>query len=426
MEHMSQASSVPHAAQREPSGSRPPSSSRAPAGGPMTASRRDRTDPIDQPAVPAILRLRSKWLVLGTILGAVLGLVFALVFEAGRYTAETVLQVAPTQNESQRAAQLAQAVTVLAGSSAVLNEAAEATDVGAADLRRRTSVIWEDSTSIVTVAVQSRSSRDAQEQSTAVAEAIISQAAESSKVQLEAIREQATGALSTETLPDPTAEDARKSTLGNEVAQRQGAAIGSGTQIEIINPADRAEPSGITSPIGTVLGAFAGLALATAAAAFLPVTRHRIRDNREIAMLAPSLRLYSRRAAHEQAGRLMESHASTLAVLAMPGAEESARQLADRIVRVIGAHGLSAQLVDARQGLTSEQASVLRRGDRNPADARLHILVVPADEDTVELLAGQTEVLSAVVSVPRRTRLEDIQDVASAVATTGPVAIIWS
>ena len=207
---------------------------------------------------------------------------------------------------------------------------------------------------------------------------------------------------------------------------RQGAAIGSGTQVEVINPADRAEPSGITSPIGTVLGAFAGLALAAAAAAFLPVTRHRIRDNREIATLAPSLRLRSRRAAHEQAGRLMESGASTMAVLAMPGAEESARQLADRIVRVIGAHGLPAQLVDARQGLTSEHASVLRRGDRHLGDDRLRVLVAPANEDTVELLSGQTEILSSLVAVPRRTRLEDIQDVATAVATTRPVAIIWS
>lgn len=397
-----------------------------PATGPTTASRRDRTNPIDQPAVPAILRLRSKWLVLGTILGAIIGLVFSLMFESGRFTAETVLQVGAAQNESQRASQLAQAVTVLAGNSAVMNAAADETGVEPADLRQRTTVTWEDGTAIVTIAVKARSSQAAQEQSTAIADAIIEVGQNTSEEQLAKIQTQSADTLVQNVLADPIAEESRKGALGQEVAQRQGDAIGTGTQVEIINPADRAEPSGITSPIGTVLGAFAGLALAAAAAAFLPISRHRIRDNREIATLAPSLRLRSRRAAHEQAGRLMESNASTMAVLAMPGAEESARQLADRIVRVIGAHGLPAQLVDARQGLSSDQASVLRRGDRNVGDDRLRVLVAPANEDTVELLAGQTEVLTSLVSVPRRTRLEDIQDVATAVATTRPVAIVWS
>lgn len=403
----------------------PPPVAPAPAA-PTVVTLRDRSNPIDQPSVSAVLRLRTKWIVLGAVLGAIAGLVFSLIFEAGRYTASTVLEVAPTATESQRAAQLAQAVNVFAGSSPVYNQAAEANDVTAADLRRRTKVVWEDGTSIITISVSARSSQAAQDQATSLADTVINLSESSTGGQRERLLRESQEVLARDVLTDPTAEQARKGSLGSAVADQQGGVIASGTQITVINPADTAEPSGLTAPLGSVLGAFAGLVLMAAAAVLLPVARHRIRNNREIATLAPSLQLRSRRAAHEQAGRLMESGARAMVILAMPGAEESARQLASRIVRVVAAHSLSAQFVDASDGLTSGQASALRRGEIVDGDTILRVVAAPANEDTIELLAGQTDVLSSVVSVPNRTRLEDLQDVTSAVATTRPVAIVWS
>lgn len=406
----------------------PPRAPQPPAAatGPKQVTRRDRSNPVDQPPVSALLKLRFKWIVAGVILGAVVGLVASLVLGVGRFSAQTVLQVAPTSDDSQRAAQLAQSVKVMAGSTPVLEVASEKTGVPVSQLRQRALVTWDDGTDIVTVQVSARTSEGAKEQSTAIADAVIELSGANTDARLSALTEQAQKLVTEAPLPDETAETQRKAGLGYTLAQQQGAAIGAGADIEVINPADSAEPSGITPLLGVLLGAFAGLALAAAAALLLPIGRHRLRDNREVGVLAPTLRLRSRRAAHEQAGRLMESGGSTLAVLAMPGAEDSGRQFADRVVRVLGAHGLAAQLVDARSGMTAEQAMILRRADRGIDGDRVRVLLCPASEDTIELLAGQTEVLSAIVMLPRRTRLDDLQDVASAVATSRPAAVIWS
>lgn len=394
--------------------------------GPKQVTRRDRSNLVDQPPVSALLKLRSKWIVAGVLIGAILGLLASLVFGVGRYSAQTVLQVAPTSDDSQRAAQLAQSVKVMAGSTPVLEVASQKTGVSVQELRKRTLVTWDDGTDIVTIQVSARTSQDAQAESTAIADAVIELSGANTDARLAALTEQAQKLVTEAPLPDATAEEQRKSGLGYSLAQQQGAAMGAGADIEVINPADSAEATGLTPLIGTVLGAFAGLALAAAAAVLLPAGRHRLRDNREVSVLAPALRLRSRRAAHEQAGRLMESGSSTLAVLAMPGAEDSGRQFADRVVRVLGAHGLAAQLVDARSGMTAEQAMILRRADRGIDGDRVRVLLCPANEDTIELLAGQSEVLSAIVALPRRTRLDDLQDVASAVATSRPAAVIWS
>jgi hypothetical protein len=404
-----------------------------PAGPPLRqggrpAARHAGTDVGGQPGIGTLLRLRWAWLASALAAGAVFGAWAAGSIGGADYRATTVLEIALTSDDSNRVAQLAQAAARLGESAAVMERAAAALGVSASDLRDRTQVSWEDGTDIVEVTVTAPSADAAVENTNAVAEAMRSVSAERAEERLQLLLSEGDRVLQDDVLSDAAAEEARKSGLGSAVAGRQDEALVSATLIDVLDPAEEAAQLGVPVPVGAALGGLGGLALAAAAAVTLPLTRRRVTGNDQLAMLAPALAGSSTHTVEEQAGRLLDGEAAGLVVLGMLGAEEAAGEVAARIARAVRLHEVGAELVDARAGLDARTLHALRR----PAPAVLpgtpdavHVVVCAADEQSLELVAGQSRLLTLVVTTPRTSTIQQLRDVAAAVRTTKPAFLVW-
>jgi hypothetical protein len=149
--------------------------------------------------------------------------------------------------------------------------------------------------------------------------------------------------------------------------------------------------------------------------------------------LAPDLVVRTTVQAGELAGRVLETDRRSVAVLAMPDTRFAATQLAMAIAHHLRTHGATVAVVDRVSEFNPSNASedrlwALRRDVRRnvPANfsADLLVVVCGADEEALSLIAGQSDLLVAVVSKQRKTALADIRRTVDAVRVSEPVVVL--
>jgi len=380
------------------------------------------------PAVTSLLRVRWPWLAAGVYLGATVGALAVGTTGGAGFRATSVMQIAASTPDGNRVAQLGQSAQLLGRSVPVLEAAADERGTTLGDLTRRSAVTYQPSTDLVQVSVLSDTPQDAVRDANALAEAMVQVSGARAQERLETLREEGDRVLSDDALSDAQAEQARRGALGAAVAARQDEAIASANVVALFEPARGARPAGLSRVVAGALGGVGGLLLAAAGILVLGARRLRIRDSGGLALLAPEVASGSPRVAEEQAGRLLDSGASALIVLCLPGAENQGLELAQRVVRVIRNHDFDAALVDARDVLDASRLRILRRGgdqSHGELESGAQVVLCTTDDETLELVAGQSRLLSLLVLAPRRTTLDELHYVAAAVVSTRPTAVVW-
>ena len=185
----------------------------------------------------------------------------------------------------------------------------------------------------------------------------------------------------------------------------------------------------VSGLLGAAGGAFLGALLAVAAGA----GRRRPHSPRELVSLAPDLVVRTTVQAGELAGRVLETERRSIVVLAMPDTRFAATQLGMAIAHHLRTHGATVALVDRVSEFSPNTAAedrlwALRRDVRRniPANFSADMLVVVcgADEEALSLIAGQSDLLVAVVAKQRKTVLADIRRTVDAVHICEPVVVL--
>ena len=149
--------------------------------------------------------------------------------------------------------------------------------------------------------------------------------------------------------------------------------------------------------------------------------------------LAPDLVVRTTVQAGELAGRVLETERRSIVVLAMPDTRFAATQLGMAIAHHLRTHGATVALVDRVDKFSPNTAAedrlwALRRDVRRniPANFSADMLVVVcgADEEALSLIAGQSDLLVAVVAKQRKTILADIRRTVDAVRICEPVVVL--
>ena len=198
-------------------------------------------------------------------------------------------------------------------------------------------------------------------------------------------------------------------------------------------PAPEAVPAGASQLVSALLGAAGGAFLGALAAVAAGAGRRRPHSPRELVSLAPDLVVRTTVQAGELAGRVMETDRRAVVVLALPDTRFAATQLGMAIAHHLRTHGATVALVDRVSEFSPTTASedrlwALRRDVRRniPANFSADMLVVVcgADEEALSLIAGQSDLLVAVVAKQRKTVLTDIRRTVDAVRISEPVVVL--
>ncbi len=362
--------------------------------------------------------LRKWWVVAGLGAGLLIGLLGGLV-GGGNYRATAILQVTSDSPDSNRVNQLAQSTAALAQSAGVLNEAAKSRGVAVADLRLRTTARSEQGTDMVEVTVSGASAASAMADANTVAEQVVANVQARSTGQLEQLQKGTEEAVTKYPLRDAEAELARRQSLGQSVGAAQSSAINSGTIVQVLDRADGAESLGLSPLLSMLIGLVGGGLVGSGAALTLNRGRLPLRGNEDIATLAPELALTSSRPATQATANFLGSSDRTLTVLALPGAETAAQQIARRSVAVGQERGNRVELVDAWEPGPNRFRAFAANGD----EGLRQVVVCPADEACLDLAAGQ-ESMSYLLVATAGTSLADVTDVAAALGTDKTDAIV--
>ena len=195
----------------------------------------------------------------------------------------------------------------------------------------------------------------------------------------------------------------------------------------------RAFPAGTGPVVSGLFGAAGGAFLGALAAVAAGAGRRRPHSPRELVSLAPDLVVRTTVQAGELAGRVMETERRSVVVLAMPDTRFAATQLGMAIAHHLRTHGATVALVDRVSEFSPNTAAedrlwALRRDVRRniPANFSADMLVVVcgADEEALSLIAGQSDLLVAVVAKQRKTILADIRRTVDAVRICEPVVVL--
>jgi hypothetical protein len=190
-------------------------------------------------------------------------------------------------------------------------------------------------------------------------------------------------------------------------------------------------PTGPDVRVSGLLGAAGGTLLGALVAVAAGAGRRRPHSVRELVALAPDLVVRTTVQAGELAGRVLETGRRTVVVLAMPKTDFAASQLGTAIGHHLRTHGATVAVVDrlsSSGGSGQDRLWALRRDVRRnvPANfgADLAVVVCPADEEALSLIAGQSDLLVAVVARRRRTLLGRIRSTMDAVRVAEPVVVL--
>lgn len=386
--------------------------------------------------ITALLRWRWTWLAMA----AWLGLVFGVLADGGNrdYQASAVLQLTGIQ-DSLRVEQVSRTLERTAKTPEVVAAAAARANLDVSRLSNGLSVTWQSETDLVLVRVSSPSAAEAVHGANAVAATVLEQAGRRAATRLATLRTEANRLLTTGSLNDPSAERSRRDQLGQVLAARQEEAVTDGGLVVLTQPAATAASTRLPRGVAAGLGAVGGCLLGALAAISVGLGRRRFRSVQELAMLAPDLVVRSTSQTGELAGRLLTGRGSTMAVLALPQAEPEAGRLAHSVAHFLRMHGWTATVLGRAPedcvnpavgdtAATTDPLWVLRHDVRQDLAGHLGtdavVLSTPADDDTLTMIAGQSDLVVAVATRAGRTRLADLRAVVDAVLDAEPVVVV--
>lgn len=239
------------------------------------------------------LRIRWYWVFVLLLLGAAAGYLFSR--GAVTYEAVAKVQVSVDTQDSNRIKQVAQTAERAASAEAVIEQAAKARGTGTAQLAARLHAEWEIDTDVVDIVVRGDDPLGVVLDANAVAASLRSSYERATKAQFQEMGARGNELLVSGRLRDADAEAARREGVGAAVAARQGSAAYGATTITPLDPAKSAQATSLSTPVGILLGGFAGTALGAAAVILLPFRRFTITRASDIPALLPGVRGISSR-----------------------------------------------------------------------------------------------------------------------------------
>jgi hypothetical protein len=397
---------------------------------------------------------RWTWAVVGLLVGALLGFLSAT---GGGYKSTSVVQLTNDGGDTTVLKSTAQTIQQMAGSDDVLQLAVRSLRANAAyraaggslpnpgkngddseaknQLGSVSQALWVDSSTLVNISVIEPDAEAAIYEARAIADAVKTKIASDADSQIRVLQSEASALTASQTL-GPAAgplQSARVGQIGQDLGTREAAlAFGYKQSVTVIE-GRQAVAAGPNQNISALLGAAGGAFLGALGAVAAGAGRRKPHSPRELMSLAPDLVVRTTVQAGELAGRVLETDRRSVVVLAMPDTRFAATQLAMAIAHHLRTHGATVAVVDRVSEFSPSSASedrlwALRRDVRRniPANFSADMLVVVcgADEEALSLIAGQSDLLVAVVAKQRKTILADIRRTVDAVRISEPGVVL--
>jgi hypothetical protein len=391
---------------------------------------------------------RWTWAVAGLLIGAILGFLSAT---GGGWKSTALLQIDQASIDPNGMKAYAQTLQVMATSDAVLAEAVRTlrasnefkaaggklpanVNDAKAEIAGSVSAVWQQDTTLVNITSRDTNGILAIYKATAAANAVKTKLSNDAEQAIQdTITEAKTLASQTAGPSGSALEDARLRQIGDMAGTKQSTAGFTAKSQTTVIPATVAVADGPDPTVSALLGAAGGAFLGALAAVAAGAGRRKPHSPRELMSLAPDLTVRTTVQAGELAGRILETDRRSVVVLAMPDTRFAATQLAMAIAHHLRTHGATVAVVDRVSEFSPSTASedrlwALRRDVRRnvPANFSADMLVVVcgADEEALSLIAGQSDLLVAVVAKQRKTILADIRRTVDAVRVSEPVVVL--
>lgn len=248
------------------------------------------------------------------VLGGALGL---LVGEGSpSFRSEALLRVNGPQGEESSATPTAQEI---AESYAVLTAAAGAVGVDPADLGPRASVSRQVDSNLLVIGVAADSPAQAESEAQALADAAIRQVRQMADAQLTGAMRAGANSLETGTLPDETAEQARREAIGEAIAAREDRAIESSLLLSAVGRVRPAVSTGLPPVGGLLAGLLSGAAAGVALALALGTGRAVIRSAGGARELPPDVESHGLEGVARVVTRCVGHRSPLIALVTLPG-----------------------------------------------------------------------------------------------------------
>ena len=384
----------------------------------------------------ALIRRNALLIAVGTVLGALAGFVLTTINPA--YGATVVVQVATGADAAQSSTLVESAASTLE-SQAIIEEAATKLDVTASELSQTVAADVQPGTDLIDLSAVSDSSEGAINAATEVVNVAISDYRTRSDQRAKQVRAAGADLLANGTLDETRAESARQASIGSVVGAAQGKAIQDTVTLSVASPALDSYRTGVSRPVGLILGAAAGALLTSLLALSQAWNRRRpintLTDLEYAA--APNDTVVA--SAQNAPGLALTSGKKVVLVLgdAEPAREALARATAHgmtlngtqtAMVAVIAGDQALHMLDEQRWEVGAEHISgVMSRTERRGLPNRLGVdgvvISTPLSADTSLYLAGQDDYL-ALVAIQRGTRVWRASEQLEQVANADPVAVL--
>lgn len=386
----------------------------------------------------SLIRRNLLLIALGTLLGAVAG--FALSTMDRPYSATVVMEVA-TGADAGQTAMLAESAASTVESPAILSQAASDLGVAFEQLSRSVTADVQAGTNLVDVTAVSDSPQGATDTADAVANVAITDYRTRSNQRAIQVLAAGSDLLAEGTLESARAESARQASIGATVGSTQGQAIQDTATLSVASPALSADRTGVSSPVGILLGAAAGALLTSLLA--LSEFWNRRRHIRTLADLDYAASCLDATSESPQRASLLaiNSGKPTLVVLSEDESarEELARRIAaavavDRtpvaLVLVVAGNSELQQVGDQSWQVGADRASeVLSVGNRHTLltrlGARAVVLAAPPSGDISLLLASGDDYL-VLLAIPPGTRVWQAREQFEQYPGAKPIGVLLS
>ena len=393
---------------------------------PSRLRSRDRADPTPALPVVAAVAAHRGLLLVGAAVGALLGVLLA---GGAGFAATTTLQLTNAGSDSVRVKQVGQTVQRLVTSSQVLASAAKVGGVTPDDLAGRVSALWQEDTDLVVVSAKAKDAETAVQDANALAQAAVRTNQERVQSRLRQLRLDADRLLTGAPLADKNAEAARRSQIGSALASRQDSVSADVDGITVADPAVSAVPAGLDRKTGGLAGLLGGTLLAGLGAVTLGARALRVGNAKQVQALLPGVALTSPDQAAVVAGHIVESATSCVAVVHLPGAQQSAVPFAIGVADFVKGHGRTVTVIDTASLPTREARRDVLRHDlrtqvRETFGTDVLVVVVGSDEDACGMLVGQSSLHAVLVARQRRTPFLALTRALSALDKAEPVVVL--
>lgn len=416
-----------------------------------------------------LAKLGPRWPLIA--LAVVAGATFGLLASSGPpvYESTATVRLSVSSGDSNRVQQVAQTVEATAVSTAVLDLATQGSDTEVADLRSRTTAAWETDTDLVLVTVRGSDPDQVVAEANDVVAALGNVYDEQASAAIAELSSQGNRLLEAGQLDNEAAEQFRRQGVGSVVATEQGAAASGFTTVRSLEDAQDATVTGVSTPISMALGAFVGGTASAAAALLLPFRRRRVRTTADVALLLPGSRgiASGETGAAELVGSFLESGRTDLAIVAVgDDVVDEALYFASDLTLLLRAHGTAASIMDATDvGISEQKARANSRADVRPDHPRgkparegqrrrrratdradlsafqflgrsgrdetrrrngaASLVVVAASRpETISLLSGQTDLLTAVAVRAGNRRTAELQTLLDHLRQSDPIVVL--